>query len=142
MSDLRADAIKAIQNAYCKPCKERGDDYYGVRCRACEYDNAIIQIDALPLAESHNKDAISREGLLKSWEELSPRGRLEFDQVIMTIPALPSAEDENRLYIKIYADDEPSVKAEKLYQICGETQSKEVAEWLKEYFPSADAEAV
>ena len=43
-------------------------------------------------AEQHNKDAISREGLLKSWEELSPRGRLEFDQVIMTIPALPSVE--------------------------------------------------
>lgn len=49
--------------------------------------------------------------------------------------SLPSAEAEGRLYIKIYADDEPSVKAEKLYQICGETQNKEVAEWLKEYFP-------
>lgn len=42
---------------------------------------------------------------------------------------------EDRLYIKIYADDEPSVKAEKPYQICGETQNREVAEWLKEYFP-------
>ncbi len=48
-----------------------------------------------------------------------------------------SAEAEDRLYIKIYADDEPSVKAEKLYQICGETQNREVTEWLKEYFPSA-----
>lgn len=48
----RADAIEAIQNAYCKPCKERGDDYYGVRCRTCEYDNAIIQIDALPSADT------------------------------------------------------------------------------------------
>ena len=46
-----------------------------------------------------------------------------------------SVEADNRHYIKIYADDEPSVKAEKLYQICGETQNKEVAEWLKEYFP-------
>ena len=44
----RADAIDAIQNAYCKPCKERGDDHNEVRCRVCEYDNAIIQIDALP----------------------------------------------------------------------------------------------
>lgn len=50
----------------------------------------------------------------------------------------PSAEAEDRHYIKIYADDEPSVKAEKLYQICGETQNGEVAEWLKEYFPSAE----
>lgn len=49
-----------------------------------------------------------------------------------------SVEAENRHYIKIYADDEPSVKAEKLYQICGETQNREVAEWLKEYFPSTD----
>ena len=48
-----------------------------------------------------------------------------------------SAESEDRLYIKIYADDEPSVKAEKLYQICGETQNREVAEWLKEYFDPA-----
>lgn len=54
MSDLisRADAIEAIQNTYCKPCKERGDDYNEVRCRACEYDNAIIQIDALPSADA------------------------------------------------------------------------------------------
>lgn len=47
----RADAIDAIQNAYCKPCKERGDDYNEVRCRVCEYDNAIIQIDAQPSAD-------------------------------------------------------------------------------------------
>lgn len=53
---------------------------------------------------------------------------------------LPSAETEYRHYIKIYADDEPFVKAEKLYQICGETQSREVAEWLKEYFPLIDTE--
>ena len=49
-----------------------------------------------------------------------------------------SEQDDNRLYIKIYADDEPSRKAEKLYQICGETESQEVAQWLKEYFPSED----
>lgn len=48
----RQDAIEAIQNAYCKPCKERGDDHNEVRCRACDYDNAIIQIDALPSAEA------------------------------------------------------------------------------------------
>lgn len=54
------------------------------------------------------------------------------------LESLPSAEAEDRLYIKIYADDEPSVKAEKLYQICDETQNREVAEWLKEYFPSAE----
>lgn len=59
----------------------------------------------------------------------------------MAIEAL-SADAEDRLYIKIYADDEPSVKAEKLYQICGETQHKEVTEWLKEYFPDMAIEAL
>lgn len=49
-------------------------------------------INSLPSAGPCDKDAISREGLLRSWEELSPRGRTEFDQVIMTIPAIPSAE--------------------------------------------------
>ena len=48
---------------------------------------------------------------------------------------VPPTESDNRHYIKIYADDEPAVKAEKLYQICGEIQNREVAEWLKEYFP-------
>lgn len=56
------------------------------------------------------------------------------------LESLPSADeqDDNRLYIRIYANDEPSRKAEKLYQICGETESQEVAQWLKEYFPSVD----
>lgn len=49
-----------------------------------------------------------------------------------------SEQDDNRLYIRIYADDEPSRKVEKLYQICGETESQEVTQWLKKYFPSAD----
>lgn len=59
------------------------------------------------------------------------------------LESLPSADeqDDNRLYIRIYANDEPSRKAEKLYQICGETESQEVAQWLKEYFPSADRSA-
>lgn len=54
MSDLisRADAIEAIQNAYCKPCKERGDDYNEVRCRACNFDDAIIQIEEVPSADA------------------------------------------------------------------------------------------
>ena len=58
MTDLisRADAIEAIQNAYCKPCKERGDDHNEVRCRACAFDDAIIQIDALPSAEAETVD--------------------------------------------------------------------------------------
>lgn len=77
MSDLinRADALALFY----PDTQYWGDDI----------DNKLL---SLPSAEQHNKDAISREGLLRSWEELSPRGRTEFDQVIMTIPALPSAD--------------------------------------------------
>ena len=73
----RQDAIDAIMR---EPTDAHYPSWYADR------------IKSLPSAEPYNKDAISREGLLKSWEELSPRGRTEFDQVIMTIPALPSAE--------------------------------------------------
>ena len=49
-----------------------------------------------------------------------------------------SAEPTDEVYIKIYSDDEPSVKAEKLYQICDEEQKTELTERLKDYFPSAE----
>lgn len=89
-------------------------------------------------------DIISRADAIKAirkckFESVMPsdwyRGMECAQDIVKT---LPSADAEDRLYIKIYADDEPSVKAEKLYQICDETQNREVAEWLKEYFPSAD----
>ena len=86
-------------------------------------------------------DLISRADI-PYHKQLEPMGNGQYFEVEVAykddIDALPSAEAEDRHYIKIYADDEPSVKAEKLYQICGETQNREVAEWLKEYFPSAE----
>ena len=76
----------------------------------------------------------------KAIEEIvaSGRGLEAIKTISKALKELPSDEAEDRHYIKIYADDEPSVKAEKLYQICGETQNREVAEWLKEYFPSTN----
>ena len=74
--------------------------------------------------------------MLNKWGVLLPSETSE--ALEMAIESL-SADAEDRYYIRIYADDEPSVKAEKLYQICDETQNREVAEWLKEYFPSAEA---
>lgn len=73
------------------------------------YNQAIdMAIEALSEAQVDvgliNKDAVSREGLLKSWEELSPRGRTEFDQVIMTIPALPSADAVHGEWVRKYDD--------------------------------------
>ena len=63
--------------------------------------------------------------------------------------ALPSAEATqntkawNGLYIKVYADDDPQDKAEKLYQICDSTEAlSEVAKCIQGYLdePSADYE--
>ena len=93
-------------------------------------------------------DTISRQDAVKEidsfcgevWTESEAdfaRGLGTALSIVESLPSAPSAEAEDRLYIKIYADDEPSVKAEKLYQICGETQNREVTEWLKEYFPLA-----
>lgn len=74
------------------------------------------------------KEEYFNKGMMKDAKEVDEAQH-------MAIEAL-QADAEERHYIKIYADDEPSVKAEKLYLICGETQPKEVTEWLKEYFPA------
>ena len=97
-------------------------------------DKQIIDmaIEALSEQSLINKDAVSREGLLKSWEELSPRGRTEFDQVIMTIPALPSA------------DTDMSDYADRLWKIAyerGKAESEAVhgyTEWLEKIIVEAE----
>ena len=43
---IDADALIAdMQERYCKPCKERKEDYNEVRCRACWVDDAMDEID-------------------------------------------------------------------------------------------------
>lgn len=90
MSDLisRQGAIDAF--GLSEKTRKYGGDHSGYNTMMLYEIQDVLE--SLPSAEPRNKDAISREGLLKSWEELSPRGRTEFDQVIMTIPALPSAD--------------------------------------------------
>ena len=48
----REDAIEAIVNTYCKPCKEQGNDYNEAKCRACNFDDAILEIKDVPSAEA------------------------------------------------------------------------------------------
>lgn len=102
-----------------------------------EYPQAIdLAIEALS-AEPCDKDAISREGLLKSWEELSPRGRTEFDQVIMTIPALPSAEPSGDIVSR--ADAIEAVRLESAKRgLLGRGDILDILSAL----PSAEAETV
>lgn len=53
---IDADAlIKLIEDNICKPCRERKDDYKGVRCRACEYGNEKDDIDSAPTVEERKK---------------------------------------------------------------------------------------
>ena len=110
------------------------------KARYDEIDNCIAIILNAPTIEPDG-DTISRQGAINAIEntdcELTTKDWDELTGALKSLPSAPSAEAESRLYIKIYADDEPSIKAEKLYQICGETQNREVTEWLKEYFPSA-----
>lgn len=40
--------IEQIETNICKPCKERKEDYHGVRCRACQYGDEIDDIDDAP----------------------------------------------------------------------------------------------
>ena len=37
--------IADMQERYCKPCKERKEDYNGVKCRACWVDDAMDEVD-------------------------------------------------------------------------------------------------
>lgn len=49
---IDADAlIEQIKTNICKPCKERKDDYNGVRCRACQYGDEIDDIYDAPTIE-------------------------------------------------------------------------------------------
>ena len=43
---IDADALIAdMQERYCKSCKENGEDYNEVRCRACMVGDAIDDVD-------------------------------------------------------------------------------------------------
>lgn len=79
----RQAAIEAITKAYCNPCKERGDDYNEVRCRACNFDDAINQIDAVPPAEPTLvcEDTISRNWILTYCKEKADHYRRRIERI-------------------------------------------------------------
>ena len=107
-------------------------------------DEPLSHEEAWEQIETHDSDLISREDAMQVLCSYCsetfctcPDDGCFYGAEMAMLKVLPSVEAEDRLYIKIYADDEPSVMAEKIYQICGE-QNRETAEWLKEYFPSAE----
>ena len=43
---IDADAlIRDLQERYCRPCKASGLDYNGVKCKSCQFDDEIDDID-------------------------------------------------------------------------------------------------
>ena len=125
----RADAIEAV-------CDVVMDEFN--TSATWGYDVAEKAIEGLPSAEAVSMEEHVKELVEYARESENMRKRNAKLEVMLNAYRAISSEADDRLYIKIYADDEPSVKAEKLYQICGETQNREVTEWLKEYFPSAE----
>jgi len=68
---IYADALIAdMQERYCKPCKERKEDYNEVRCRACWVDDAIGEVDGFA---DNTIDAVSVEWI--PCEERLPKPR-------------------------------------------------------------------
>lgn len=63
---IDADAcIADIEERLCKPCKDKGEDYHGVRCRACWVDDAIGEIDGY----ADNSIDIVRCKECKHWDD-------------------------------------------------------------------------
>lgn len=48
--------------------------------------------------------------------------------------------DTIRIYTKIFADEEPQDKADKIYRICANEELVEIMNWLKEYIENEEGE--
>ena len=120
----RQDAINSIENT-------------DVELSAKDWDELTNAIKLLPSAEPCNKDAISREGLLKSWEELSPRGRTEFDQVIMTMPALPPADRPTGEWVEVVKDG--VLSCTDAYAMCDQCHKVKFNGWGMNFCPNCGA---
>lgn len=118
-SAIREDFVKPFSNHIMESPNE-----------AIKTDDEVIERPIIEHDRGWIIGCIKHDGFIKT-DRFDKANKIILD-------ALADRPTEDRLYIKIYADDEPSVKAEKLYQICGETENRETAKWLKEYFPSAD----
>ena len=42
---------KDVRKRYCKPCKQDGRDHHGIRCRACDVDDMLVEVSYAPTAD-------------------------------------------------------------------------------------------
>ena len=152
-------AIEVLQgqSAYCEECREAMNDML-----------RKMQEKIKELKDTKESDLINRQDAIDVVNYEVYDG---YDAIVNGIKALPSVVSEYKtfcgvpieeavrimqeynakpktnmkswdgLYIKVYADDDPQDKAEKMYQICGDiAELSEVVEFLKEYcdIPSAE----
>ena len=59
------DAFKeSVEERYCLPCKEAGEDYNGCKCRACWVDDMLDEVDcfqpAIAFAPSVSRQSFTR----------------------------------------------------------------------------------
>jgi hypothetical protein len=125
----------------CKECKER--------LRNLRPSAEASQNLTKPNKELKGSDLISRADAMGAVQDhFNADGFKGYDdgQTMMDrIKTLPSANMKswNGLYIKVYADDDPQDKAEKMYQICGDiAELAEVARCIQGYCTIPSAEAV
>ena len=111
----------------------------------CPYQNEDIEVKEPSTDLIRRADAI--EAVRKEYEDavnVPDNGDAIAYDVERLLSALPSADMKswNGLYIKVYADDDPQDKAEKLYQICDSNEAlSEVAKCIQGYLDEPSAEA-
>ena len=91
---IDADALTAdIQERYCKPCKERKEDYNEVRCRVCWVDDAMDEIDGFA---DNSIDIVPRKAVkgYEGYYEVDMYGRVYSLERTITV------NDNGRVYEK------------------------------------------
>ena len=48
----REELLSHYDTSFCKPCKEKKDDYNGVRCSCCGIEDAIVVAESIPAADA------------------------------------------------------------------------------------------
>ena len=123
----REEAIKILKEDGCGFCTWQSTNPYECENEDCKVKEAFnMAIQALNSLE---------EVYAKGYDDgfVQAEVNYENDKALSQEPC-----DDKRLFIKIYADYEPSVVAEKVYQICDEDEFPEVVSRLNAYLEPCD----
>lgn len=119
--------VGSTQVEKCENCIYNGANKDKMTCKEC----ASVEVKS-----KWNCTANFIVEQLERLKDMTDEERLKLLQTIF-----PPVEADDKFYIKVYVDDNPQDKAEKLYQICdGNEALSEVAKCIQRYFdePSVD----